>query len=50
MLGDLSTNLGPLGVSRIGNVDSDFFSKVLGDFFEGQAGGFGEKEIDDCEC
>lgn len=42
-------NLGPLSVSRISNVDSDLFSKVLGYFFRDQAGGLGEEEIDDCE-
>lgn len=44
----MSTNLGPLRVGGISDVDSNFFAKVLCNLLQGQAGGFGEEEVDDC--
>lgn len=47
-LAGLSSSFGPLNISGIGDVHGYFFTKVLGDFFQGQTSCFGEEEVDDC--
>lgn len=36
------------GIGGISDVNGDFLTEVLGDFFQRQARGFGEEEVDHC--
>lgn len=44
-----SLQLGSLFVGRIGEMNGNFFAKVLRDLFQSQAGGLWEEEVDDFE-
>lgn len=47
---ELVVELSLLFIGRVGQVNSDLFAELLGNFLQSQASSLGEEEVDDWSC